>query len=219
MKQLIKYFLSFFSQHVELEQTIKKLLQDLVEREQTIENLQLHQLCFQEREDILLRECQRLSLENLEECKLVLKKSKLAYEKSKQLDYANMVISHNEQTIEDLTNNWFGEFCRASKADEAASEGEYSPEYFNKIFKSYKSQDEIRILTTSELSSIYFERGWCSMSKFRNELSLIQRSKATTPNDEAIRSLDILCRKKLIFKIYFGHSCGDKIIELIGNAI
>lgn len=191
MKQLIKYFLSFFSQHVELEQTIENLQQDLCDLQEHAARLQYE-----------------YEWANKKSC-----------DKGEQLDYANMVISHNEQTIESLTNSWFGEFCRANKADEAISEGEYSPEYFNKIFKGYKSHDDIRTLTTRELRSIYIECGWCSMSKFRNELSLIQRSKATTPDGEAIRSLDILCRKKLVFQSFFGHSCGDKIVELMGSAI
>ena len=67
MKQLIKYFLSFFSQHVELEQTICELNQELCDLHEHAERLKY-------------------------ECEL---SQNLALEQAKKLDYA--LIDHQQK--------------------------------------------------------------------------------------------------------------------------
>ena len=136
-----------------------------------------------------------------------------------QLEYANMVISDLEHNNSILQAKLFDEFCRNSNTEESMSVSEYSPKYFNEIFKNYKSQAEISALSTRELQSIYFDCGFGDMSKFRDELSMIQRSKAVTLSDNTIRSLDILCRKKLVLRNYFLRDCDDEISERVSRTI
>lgn len=205
MKQLIKYFLSFFSQHVELEQTIENLQQELCDLKDHAARLQY--------------EYEWANKQSCEKGELAFEKSKLADDKSNQLDYANIVIGHLSSEISELQDKFFNEFCRANQAEESMSVGEYSSKYFKKIFKNYKSKSEIKSLSIKELQSIYFDCGFGNMVKFRNELSVIQKSKAVKRSDDKIRSLDILCRKKLILKDEFWLFTDEEIAERLNTAI
>lgn len=57
------------------------------------------------------------------------------------------------------------------------------------------------------------------MSKFRDELSVIQKSKAVKHSDDKIRSLDILCRKKIILQNEFWQFTDEEITERLSNTI
>ena len=121
MKQLIKYFLSFFSQHVELEQTIENLQQDL---------------CVLQKHAAMVKYEYDWAFEQLSK-------------KSKQLEYADNAIWNLSSELSKLQDKFFNEFCRTNQAEESMSVGEYSSKYFKKIFKNYKSKSFLISLTAS----------------------------------------------------------------------